>query len=88
MKNALNWFEIPASDFNRAKKFYETVLEITMIMPFEGMKYAMFPSDMEQGAVGGGLVEEKGYEPSQKGSLVYLNGGEDLTVPLLSLIHI
>ena len=82
MKNALNWFEIPATDFNRARKFYETVLEITMIMPFEGMKYAMFPSDMEQGAVGGGLVEEQGYEPSEKGSLVYLNGGEDLTVPL------
>ena len=35
-----------------------------------------------QGAVGGGLVEEQGYEPSAKGSLVYLNGGEDLTVPL------
>ena len=82
MKNALNWFEIPATDFNRARIFYETVLEITMIMPFEGMKYAMFPSDMEQGAVGGGLVEEQGYEPSEKGSLVYLNGGDDLAVPL------
>lgn len=82
MKNAINWFEIPANDFSRAKKFYEAVLEVTLILPFEGMKYAMFPSDMEQGGIGGGLVEEEGYTPSDKGSLVYLNGGEDLAVPL------
>jgi predicted enzyme related to lactoylglutathione lyase len=82
MRNALNWFEIPATDFNRARKFYETVLDVVMQTPFEGMKYAMFPSDMEKGAVGGGLVEEQGYEPSDKGSLIYLNGGEDLSVPL------
>jgi uncharacterized protein len=82
MANAINWFEIPAKDFDRAKKFYETVLDITMILPFEGMKYAMFPADMQKGEIGGGLVEEQGYEPSQNGALVYLNGGEDLSVPL------
>ena len=82
MKSAINWFEIPAADFDRAKKFYETVLDVTMVMPFEGMKYAMFPADMEKGAVGGGLVEEQGYVPSATGSLIYLNGGEDLSVPL------
>ena len=27
MKNALNWFEIPTVDFERAKKFYEAVSE-------------------------------------------------------------
>jgi uncharacterized protein len=82
MANAINWFEIPAKDFDRAKKFYETVLDITMILPFEGMKYAMFPADMQKGEIGGGLVEEQGYEPSPNGALVYLNGGEDLAVPL------
>ncbi len=51
-------------------------------MPFPEMKYAIFPSDMEKGEVGGGLVEEKGYESSQKGPLIYLNGGEDLSGPL------
>ncbi len=26
MKNAINWFEIPVKNFDRAKKFYETIL--------------------------------------------------------------
>jgi predicted enzyme related to lactoylglutathione lyase len=42
----------------------------------------MFPADMQNVEIGGGLVEEEGYEPSQQGALVYLNGGEDLDVPL------
>ena len=29
-----------------------------------------------------GAVEAKGYEPSQKGALIYLNGGDDLGKPL------
>jgi uncharacterized protein len=82
MSNAINWFEIPASDFDRAKKFYEAVLNIQMMMPFPGMKYAMFPADSASGNVGGGLMEEEGFEPSTKGSLIYLNGGEDLALPL------
>jgi predicted enzyme related to lactoylglutathione lyase len=28
MANAINWFEIPAKNFDRAKSFYETVLGI------------------------------------------------------------
>lgn len=82
MKSAINWFEIPASDFERAKTFYETVLDIKMAEPFPGMKYALFPSEPAEGGVGGGLLEETGYEPSQQGSLIYLNGGDDLAVPL------
>jgi predicted enzyme related to lactoylglutathione lyase len=82
MKNAINWFEIPANNFERAKKFYETVMGIELSLPFQGMKYAMFPADMQGGGIGGGLLEEKGYEPSQTGALVYLNGGDDLSVPL------
>ena len=82
MSHAINWFEIPASDFERAKKFYETVLAIEMMLPSPEMKYAMFPADMKNGEIGGGLVEEAGYTPAQTGSLIYLNGGDDLAVPL------
>ena len=82
MANAINWFEIPAKNLERSIKFYETVLDIKMLVPFEGMKYAMFPADMQNGEIGGGLIEEQGYEPSQTGALIYLNGGEDLSVPL------
>jgi predicted enzyme related to lactoylglutathione lyase len=82
MAHAINWFEIPAKNFDRAKGFYEAIMGIQMTMPFPEMKYAMFPADMQNGEIGGSLVEEKGYEPSQTGVLIYLNGGEDLSVPL------
>jgi predicted enzyme related to lactoylglutathione lyase len=82
MAHAINWFEIPAKNLARAKAFYETVLGIEMIIPFPDMKYAMFPADMQNGEIGGGLLEEEGYEPSQQGALIYLNGGDDLDIPL------
>ena len=46
------------------------------------MKSAFFPADLEKGSIGGCIMEGQGYEPTNKGSLVYLNGGEDLSVPL------
>ena len=81
MLNALNWFEIPASDINRAAKFYSTVLgaelEIAEMSP--GYLMAMLPSE---DGVGGALVQGEGYAPSKEGTVVYLNGGEDLALPL------
>ncbi|MEW7277528.1 VOC family protein [Aquimarina sp. 2201CG1-2-11] len=85
MKNAINWFEIPATDFDRAKKFYEEVLQAqmhTMKMEETGAQWAFFPFEMENSGIGGGIVEGQGYEPSQVGSLIYLNAGDDLSEPL------
>ena len=31
MKNAVNWFEIPVSDYERAKKFYSAVIGADII---------------------------------------------------------
>ena len=82
MKNALNWFEIPVTDFDRAKSFYEKILGSEMqTMEMDGMKSAFFQADLENG-IGGCIIKGDGYEPSVKGSLIYLNGGEDLSVPL------
>jgi len=82
MTNAINWFEIPVKKFDRAKAFYETLLggEI-QVMPHPAYKYGMLPVDMQNG-VGGGIVEGEGFEPSMTGTLIYLNGGDDLSVPL------
>ena len=82
MTNSLNWFEIPVNDFVRAKMFYEAIYgsEIQEI-PFPDGLYGMFPCDMGSG-VGGGIVKGDGYEPSATGTIVYLNGGEDLDIPL------
>jgi predicted enzyme related to lactoylglutathione lyase len=30
LDNAVNWFEIPVADFERAKKFYSTIYDYTM----------------------------------------------------------
>ena len=82
MKNSINWFEIPVKNFERAKGFYGTILsgEI-MTMPHLEYKYGILPGDMQNG-VTGGIVEGEGFEPSAKGPLIYLNGGDDLSVPL------
>ncbi len=48
MTNAINWFEIPVTDFARAKKFYETLFDAEIMeMPFPGGKYGMLPADMQ-----------------------------------------
>ena len=83
MTNSINWFEIPVTDFARAKKFYETLFSMeVMEMPHPIYKYGMLPADMQNGGVGGGIVQGEGFEPSTKGTIVYLNGGEDLSEPL------
>ena len=41
-----------------------------------------FLPGFETGEVGGAIVEGEGYEPAASGSIVYLNGGDDLATPL------
>lgn len=79
--NALNWFEIPALDIARAKKYYQEIFQIEMQeVEMMGMKMAMFPSDSSK--VSGALVQMEGSEPSTKGTVVYLNGHPDLQLVL------
>lgn len=81
MANVINWFEIPATDFDRAKKFYSEVLEGEMhINECMGVKMAFFP--MEGDGVGGAICTGEGYTPSASGAKVYLSGGEDLSASL------
>ncbi len=78
MADALNWFEIPAADIQRAARFYGEILQTTLHMgqASSGYSMAMFPSES---GVGGALVQGESYVPSTTGSLIYLNGGEDLS---------
>ena len=88
MANVINWFDIPVSDLDRARTFYGTVLgrELTPQLdlgvedPRENDVQAIFLA--EDGVGGGALVQHALYRPSQEGSVVYLNGGDDLSVPL------
>lgn len=82
MKSAINWFEIPVRNFERALRFYEAILSAKMqVMEMPGMRSAFFPADLQNG-IGGSITEANGYEPSKTGSLIYLNGGNDLAVVL------
>lgn len=83
MSNVINWFEIPAKDFDRACKFYGNVLD-GEVQKFEtGNPTQMgFLPGTGPGVVGGAIVAGDGNNPSDKGSVVYLNGGDDLSVPL------
>jgi predicted enzyme related to lactoylglutathione lyase len=83
MKNAVNWVEIPVTNFDRAKKFYSTIYDYEMpetMMDNYRMGFLLF--DQENGGVGGAIVLGDGYEPSNKGVRVYLNGGADLSLIL------
>lgn len=81
MQNAITWFEIPVADLGRAVTFYNTIFgfELHVMDTGPGWGGALFPSD---GGVGGSLTRAEGYVPSAEGALVYLYGGDDLSVVL------
>ena len=82
--NVITWFEIPATDFDRAVLFYETILE-TKLQHFgpPESKYAFFD---HENSVGGAITQHAGSTPSEHGVLIYLQAGEDLQ-PVLERVE-
>ncbi|GAA5165109.1 VOC family protein [Viridibacterium curvum] len=80
--NAINWFEIPASDFERATRFYGQIFATTLHVDssFDGIRMAVFPH--EGASVGGAVIEMSQARPHSDGVRVYLNGGENLSAVL------
>ena len=78
--NTLNWFEIPAADIDRAKKFYETAFDVHMDEMNMGDfgRMVSFPMEGGNGKVGGALVQSPMHKPTAEGQKVYLNGNPDL----------
>ncbi len=75
--NALNWFEIPATDIGRAQKFYETIFDVSMqILDMGETQMAMFPA--EDSKVSGAVVKGEYNIPTSGGTLVYLNANPNL----------
>jgi predicted enzyme related to lactoylglutathione lyase len=78
-ENSLNWFEIPVTDMERAKKFYETIFEIEkQELPIPQIKMVTFPWEMGSGKVNGALAQHELYKPSTDGVAVYLNANPDI----------
>lgn len=81
MNNYVSIFEIPVTDFERALKFYQSILSIEIeSMEFEGMQMGLFP--FENQAVIGSIMKGEGYKPTSDGVTIYLNGGENLQIIL------
>lgn len=83
-KNAISWFEIPVSDFARAKTFYQKIFDFEMPeMEMSGVRMGILLHDRDGGGVGGAICFGEGYKPSSHdGPKVYLNAGDDLNVVL------
>ena len=83
--SVINWFEIPVADFERAQKFYETILDTKLYVndmrETMGSMLGVFPHD---GQVGGALVHnpQYGYTPSTEGTLIYITAQGDLDIVL------
>ena len=84
MKNAISWFEIPATDIDRAQKFYEAIFGIQMVpMDFQNFQMRMFPLEDPMNGVGGTIVKIDGNDgfyvsSATDGPLLYLNGNPDV----------
>ena len=85
-KHVICWFEIPATDIERASKFYGTVLGKTLqSMEFgTDCKMSIFQSGAKEGEdiVHGAIAQGKDYKPGATGPLVYFAAGEDLAPAL------
>lgn len=80
MEKLISWVEIPATDFERAVKFYSAVLEIKLeIADFGSEKMACFPTGE------GAISWAKDFNPSSNGVLVSLNTGNRLNATLKTI---
>jgi hypothetical protein len=78
MNHPIAWFEIPATDLDRARRFYEAIFGFEM-RPFEAgeLRMALFPS---RGAL---CRLATHYKPSaEAGPLLYLSAEPDLAAVL------
>ena len=84
-KNSLNWFEIPATNLDRAARFYEQTLGVQLRREdFGPDKIAIFPAS--EGGVAGSLVAGPNRRPSPEGSLIFL-GAADVAAALARATH-
>ncbi len=78
--NAVTWFEIPTTDFERATNFYEIVLDIKLRAWPGAEPCSLFPA--QEGGVTGCIVHRPSQKPAADGSLVYLNADGKLDASL------
>ncbi|MCB0661474.1 MAG: VOC family protein [Saprospiraceae bacterium] len=79
-KGQIQWFELPTENLERAKTFYETILDIEMqILEFGDFRMALFSDESCSGAL---VHHQEFYYPSDKGALMYLHVGNEMDAVL------
>lgn len=76
--NPVRWFEIYVQDMPRARKFYESVFQVTLqqldnpesLNP-KDFEIWTFPMEKESGGSGGALVRMNGFSSGQNSVLIY-----------------
>lgn len=77
MKKLISWVEVPATDIQRAAKFYGKLLNIEIeVMDFGKEKMACFPGGE------GAISQAPDFDPSKDGVLVSFDAGDDLNAVL------
>ena len=86
--NIITCFEIPVLDIERAKTFYETILDIEMVTRSDGNDEAVFfpfnPNVIQatSGRVTGVLSKSDRNAPSSSGTVVYINASPNIQTVL------
>lgn len=81
-RNPVGWFEIYVNDMDRAKEFYETVLQATLTeLPapdWNGEMFA-FPGNENAPGTSGALVKHEMGLPGPSGALLYFSSADCAT---------
>lgn len=65
------WIEIPASDIERAARFYGAVFDTSLDISSDEVRRTATITNTEATGVGASLTETAGFEPGEQGPLVY-----------------
>jgi len=78
MNNAVCWFEIPVTDMDRAKTFYESIFDIEIgVQDFNGTLMGWFPFDSKKPGISGSLIKHESYKPSEThGPVIYFESDD------------
>ncbi len=75
--STLNWFEVPTTDLERARTFYESILNTSLRREATDPADLMYVFPVErspgQPAVTGALVQRELHQPGTEGTIIYLN---------------
>ena len=74
--NPVGWFELYVQDMQRAKAFYEAVLDTKLneiVIPDANIEMFGFPQDMDATGSSGALIKVNGVPSGSGGTMIYFN---------------